>query len=336
MPSAFGLLSDVPSDTPVSGRPALRCRSPHRDHCRRSEGKRRDASSGHRLSVWRWGARPPSTSASTTSTPSWRHRGSAFLPWIGPGLDLDFGPAFRALLPAFVLVGLIESVQTISNAVAVQRASWRRPRAVDYRAVQGMVATAGLGNLVCGIAGTVPNTLLSTSVAVTKLTGGAARRIGIAAGAAFVAMAFLPKVLAAVLAIPGPVVAAYLLVLMATLFVLGMQMIVQGGIDHRKGLIAGVAFWAGVGFQYGAILPEISQDFAGGLLRSGVAAGGLVAILLTLFMEVTQRRNAASSDGPAMCPHCRKSGGSWQGLSRAAVGARRWWSDSTRSARKRC
>ena len=216
--------------------------------------------------------------------------------WIGfpatdwPGLNLDFGPVFWALLPAFVLVALIESVQTISNAVAVQRVSWRRPRAVDFRAVQGAVATAGIGNLLCGIAGTVPNTLLSTSVAVTGLTGAAARRVGIAAGAVFVAMAFLPKVLAAVLAIPGPVVSAYLVVLMATLFVLGMQMVIQGGIDYRKGLIAGVAFWAGVGFQYGAIFPEFTHDFAGGLLRSGVTAGGLVAILLTLFTEVTKPR----------------------------------------------
>ena len=214
--------------------------------------------------------------------------------WIGfpatdwPGLDLDFGPVFWALLPAFVLVALIESVQTISNAVAVQRVSWRRPRAVDFRAVQGAVATAGIGNLVCGIAGTVPNTLLSTSVAVTDLTGAAARRVGIAAGAVFIALAFLPKVRAAVLAIPGPVVSAYLVVLMGTLFVLGMKMVVQGGLDYRKALIAGVAFWAGVGFQSGAIYPEFTHDFAGGLLRSGVTAGGLVAILLTLFTEVTK------------------------------------------------
>ena len=218
--------------------------------------------------------------------------------WIGlpaagwPGLDLEFGPAFWALLPAFVLVALIESVQTISNAVAAQRVSWRRPRAVDYRAVQGAVATAGLGNLACGAAATVPNTLLSTGVAVTGLTGAAARRVGIAAGAVFVAMAFLPKARAVVLAIPGPVVSAYLVVLMAALFLLGMKMVLQGGIDHRRLLIAGVAFWAGVGFQSGAIYPEFVQDFAGGFLRSGVAAGGLVAILLTLSMELAGPRRS--------------------------------------------
>ena len=99
----------------------------------------------------------------------------------------------------------------------------------------------------CGIAGTVPNTLLSTSVAVTKLTGGAARRIGIGSLQAQRSSPWhsCPRFLLPCWLIPGPVVAAYLLVLMATLFVLGMQMVVQGGIDHRKGLIAGCGVLGG-------------------------------------------------------------------------------------------
>ena len=207
-----------------------------------------------------------------------------------PGLDLDFGPLFWGLLPAFLLVSLIESVQTISTAAGAQRASWRRARAVDYRAVQGAVATAGVGNFLSGIAGTVPNTLLSTSVAITELTGAAARRIGVAVGAVFMGMALLPKALAIVLAVPGPVVAAYLLVLMATMFLVGVKMIIQGGLDQRNGLIVGVAFWVGAGFQYGAIFPVFAEEFAGGVLRNGVTAGGVAAILMTLLLEATKAR----------------------------------------------
>ncbi len=289
MPSAFGLLTDVPSGAPASGAPLCALAALLAIIVATLKG-----TGGVRL--WSPVIGVAAGCLVALYFGLYDVDAVAGASWIGfpsaawPGLDLDFGPVFWALLPAFVLVALIESVQTISNAVAAQRVSWRRPRAVDFRAVQGAVATAGLGNLVCGIAGTVPNTLLSTSVAVTGLTGAAAPRVGIAAGAAFIAMAFLPKILAGVLAIPGPVVSAYLVVLMAALFILGMRMVVQGGIDYRKGLIAGVAFWAGVGFQYGAIFPEFTQDFAGGLLRSGVTAGGLVAILLTLFTEVTNPR----------------------------------------------
>ena len=58
-------------------------------------------------------------------------------PWIGlplgdwPGIGIDVGPAFLELLPAFVFVSLIGAIQTITGTIAVQRVSWRRPRAVD-------------------------------------------------------------------------------------------------------------------------------------------------------------------------------------------------------------
>ena len=74
------------------------------------------------------------------------------------------------------------------------------------------------------------------------------------------------------------------------LFVIGMKIVVQDGIDYRKGIVAGVAFWIGVGFQNGAIFPEYFNDFAGGLLQNGMTAGGLAAILMTMFLELTQPR----------------------------------------------
>ena len=219
-------------------------------------------------------------------------------PWIGvpelqwPGFDLDFGPAFQALLPAFLIVALIGTIRTVGSSIAVQRISWRRNRAVDFRAVQGAVAVDGIGNLLSGLAGTVPNTAYSTGASVIEITGVAARRVGIATGLVFVALAFVPKALAVVLAIPGPVAAAYLTVLLAGLFVVGMKVVIQDGIDGRKSLIVGVAFWVGVGFQSGVIFPELFSEFAGGLLNNGITAGGLTAILMTLFVDYTQPRRS--------------------------------------------
>ena len=213
------------------------------------------------------------------------------LPEIGwPGFDLGFGPVFWGLLPAFVFVTLVGAIETLGDSVAIQRVSWRRPRAVDFRAVQGAVAADGVGNLLSGLAGTVPNTTYSTSVSVTELTGVAARSVGVAVGAVFLVAAFLPKVLAAILAIPGPVAAAYVTVLLAMLFVLGMRVVVQDGLDYRKGLVAGVSFWIGVGFQHGVIFPDHVAGIAGGLFQNGMTAGGLAAILMTVFLELTAPR----------------------------------------------
>ncbi len=234
--------------------------------------------------------------------------------WIGPpnvewpGFDLDFGPVFWALLPGFVLVALICTVQAMSASIAIQNVSWRRPRSVDFRAVQGAVTAAGLGNLLSGLAGTVPNTTYSTSVSVTELTGVAARRVGIALGAVLIALAFLPKALAVILAIPGPVAAAYLTVLLALLFVLGMKIVVQDGTDYRKGLIAGVAFWVGVGFQNGVIFPAYFSEFAGGLFQNGMTSGGFVALFMTLFVEMTgpRRRRIEVEFDLAVLPKIRE------------------------------
>ena len=219
-------------------------------------------------------------------------------PWIGmprggwPGVELNLGAPFVGLLPAFVFVALIGAIQTITSAVVIQRASWRRPRAVDYRAVEGAVAADGVCKLLSGLAGIMPTQTIGISVPTVDLTGVGARSVGIAAGALLILLAFLPKALALVLAIPGPVAGAYLTVVMALTFVRGMAEIVQGGFDHRKGLVAGVAFWVGAGCQNGMIFPEFLADAAGGLLQNGITVGGLVAILMTLFLEATAPRRS--------------------------------------------
>lgn len=216
--------------------------------------------------------------------------------WIGvpasgwPGISFEFGPVFWALLPSFIFVTLIGAIETIGDSVAIQRVSWRKPRAIDFRAVQGAVGADGLGNLLSGLAGTVPNTTYSSSVAVTELTGVASRLVGIALGLIFVIAAFSPKFLAVILAIPGPVVGAYTTVLLSMLFVLGMKIVVQHGIDYRGGVIVGVSFWIGAGCQSGVIFPEIVSGFAGGLLQNGMTAGGLCAMLMNLFLTVAAPR----------------------------------------------
>ena len=214
--------------------------------------------------------------------------------WLGfpevgwPGYDFSFGPVFWTLAPAFVFVTLVGAVETVGDSVAIQRVAWRRPRAVDFRAVQGTVAADGVGTLLSGLLGPVPNTTYSTSVSVAELTGVGARKVGAALGMVFLALAFFPKALAVILAIPGPVAGAYIGVLLSLLFVVGMKVAIQDGIDYRTGLIVGISFWVGVGLQNGWIYPEYISEFASGLLGNGITAGGLMAIFMTLFMELAK------------------------------------------------
>ena len=223
--------------------------------------------------------------------------------WIGfpsaawPALEIDIGPSFWGLLPAFLLVSMSCTIRTMSATLAIQDVSWRTPRAPDLRAVQGAVAADAAANLFAGLGGTVLNATRPTTVSLTQITRVGARRVGLVLGAALVAIAFLPKIVALVLALPGAVLAAYITVMIATLFVAGMKMVMSDRLDHRQMMIAGLSFWIGVGCQYDLLLPELLSTFAGGLLKSGLAAGGLTAILMTVSLELTAgRRRRVEAD----------------------------------------
>lgn len=207
-----------------------------------------------------------------------------------PGLELNFGPAFWGLLPAFAFVTLVTSMQTISGNLAIQNVSWRQRRAVDFRSVQNAVATGGFGSLLAGLAGGMPLSSLSTGASLAELTGVASRAVGIALGVWLAAFAFAPKALALIVSVPSPVLAAYIMVLLAILFAVGLKLLLNDGFDQRKGLIVGLSFWTGLGFQYELIFPELVRDFAGGLLTNGMTAGGIVAIFLTGFTLLTEPR----------------------------------------------
>ena len=218
--------------------------------------------------------------------------------WVGvpagswPGFDVTLGAEFWALLPAFVIVTLVGAIETIGDGVAIQQVSRRREQATDFRVVQGALNADGVGNLFSGLAGTLPNTTYSSSVSLAQVTGVASRQVGIVIGVVIAAMAFFPKIAAVFIAIPGPVAAAFITVIIGVLFVQGMRIIIDDGVDFRKAAVVGTAFWLGAGFQNQWIFPELLGDgFVGVLLGNGMTSGAIVAILMTLFMELTRPRH---------------------------------------------
>ena len=173
----------------------------------------------------------------------------------------------------------------------MQKASRRQPQATDFRLVQGGLNADGVGNLVSGLAATLPNTTYSSSVALVEVTGIAARRVGFVIGALFVAFAFLPKVAALLIAIPGPVVGVYTVVIIALLFVQGMRIVLKDRLDHRGAVVIGLSFWTGAAFQNGWVFPDLLADgFLAVLLGNGMTSGALAAIIMVLFIEATSPR----------------------------------------------
>ena len=219
-------------------------------------------------------------------------------PWVGvptggwPGVDLTPGAEFWAILPLFVVVSLVHALKVVGGGIAMQRVSWRGERAPDFRRVQGGVNAVGAGTLLSGVAGTPPPAVQeANSVSFVTLTGVAARRVGYAVGGIMIGVAFLPKVAAFLLAVPGPVMGIYLMTIMGMLFVEGARTVLQDGLDYRKSIVVAISFSLGVGFQSQDLFSEVAGEVWGALLGNGLAAGTLAAIVMTAVMNLTSPRS---------------------------------------------
>ena len=215
--------------------------------------------------------------------------------WVGvpsewPGLGLDFSVDFWVLVPSFLFLGVIISIQVNGEAISMQRVSTREPRAIDFRRVQGALAGTGIGNLLSGIAGGVPLVINPGAVSFTQITGVASRRIGYVIGVVFILVAFLPKASGLLSTIPGPVMAGYLILVVGSLFVDGARTVIQNEPNRSRLMVAGISFWIGASFQFALFnLPDLGP-VVGALLKSAVTTGGVSAVLMIVFLEFTSHR----------------------------------------------
>ena len=216
-------------------------------------------------------------------------------PWFGlpdvhlPGLDLTPTAGFWALLPMFLVVTVVQAIKAVGDGVVVQQVAWRRPRATDFRLIQGTIHASALGTLLAGLAGTPPTSAFSaTTVSLINFTGVAARRVAYAMGIMLVGLAVLPKLTGLMLTIPNPVMGGFLLTAVGMLFVEGVRTVARSGLDAPSTLVVSLAFALGVGFDQHNVLEGVVPSPWSSLIGNGITVGAATAIGLTLFLEVTK------------------------------------------------
>ena len=218
-------------------------------------------------------------------------------PWVGipdsrfPGLELTPTAGFWGLLPMFLIVGLVQVIKSIGDAMVAQQVSRRRPRATDFRLIQGSIYANGVGILLSGLAGTPPTTSYSSlTVSLINLSGVAARGVGYAVGGLLVVLAFFPKITGLLLTIPSAVMASFLVIALGMLFIEGIQTLARTGLDPQKAMVVGLAFSIGLGMQHQNILKDLLSSPWDMLLGNGITVGTATAIALTAFLEWTGPR----------------------------------------------
>ena len=221
-------------------------------------------------------------------------------PGFGPILDVDF----LALLPVFLVVSAVVAVKASNEGSVIQQVSWRRPRAIDFRGVQGTLNVSGIAILLSGIAGTLPVIIyLPSTASLIGFTGVAARRVGYATGGMLIGLALLPKMVALLLTIPQPVTGAILMIVMGMLFVEGIRTVLQDGLNQQKALIVGLSLSVGVGLQSHNILADALGSPWGVAFGNSIVLGVLAAVLMSAALDMTgfrRRRVEADLDASAL------------------------------------
>ncbi|MDE2938395.1 MAG: hypothetical protein OXR67_05700 [Chloroflexota bacterium] len=95
------------------------------------------------------------------------------------------------------------------------------------------------------------------------------------------------------LTIPSPVMGAYLMLAIGLLFMEGVRTLVQAGLDYHKIIVVGISFSLGAGIEQQTIFADLLGGPWGGLLDNGMLAGALSAILMTLFLDLTNPRRSS-------------------------------------------
>lgn len=85
-------------------------------------------------------------------------------------------------------------------------------------------------------------------------------------------------------AIPAPVLGAFVSVFMILLFAHGLRLVFSGGFSYENGIVFGVSFWLGAGFQSQALFADLVPDWAHNLFDDAWSRLELVAEEAFLFL----------------------------------------------------
>ncbi|HAC66820.1 MAG TPA: xanthine permease XanP [Pseudomonas sp.] len=211
--------------------------------------------------------------------------------WVQIPLPLHFGLGFSwSLFVPLLVIYLVTSLEAIGDITATSKVS-REPveGPLWMSRIKGGVLVNGANSLLAGLFNTFPSSVFAQNNGVIQLTGIASRHVGLWIAAILVLLGLFPAVAGVIQAVPEPVLGGAAMVMFGAVAASGINILAGVELDRRALLIIAVSLALGLGISQ---VPEFLAHMPAGLravLESGVATGGLCALLMNWFLPETPK-----------------------------------------------
>ncbi|EJL7831179.1 uracil-xanthine permease [Vibrio vulnificus] len=218
-------------------------------------------------------------------------------------IPMQFGLSFDwSLFIPLVLIFLITALEAIGDITATSEVSGEPVKGPVYmKRIKGGVLADGLNSAIAAVFNSFPNSTFSQNNGVILLTGVASRYVGYFIAGMLVLLGLFPGVASFVQLIPEPVLGGATIVMFGTIAAAGVRIISRVDLDRRAILIMALSFSMGLGIAQKPEILQFMPEFIKSIFSSGVAAGGITAIVLNLLLpEKLQDEEEEKEHEPAM------------------------------------
>ncbi|MDK2624423.1 uracil-xanthine permease family protein [Vibrio vulnificus] len=218
-------------------------------------------------------------------------------------IPIQFGLSFDwSLFIPLVLIFLITALEAIGDITATSEVSGEPVKGPVYmKRIKGGVLADGLNSAIAAVFNSFPNSTFSQNNGVILLTGVASRYVGYFIAGMLVLLGLFPGVASFVQLIPEPVLGGATIVMFGTIAAAGVRIISRVDLDRRAILIMALSFSMGLGIAQKPEILQFMPEFIKSIFSSGVAAGGITAIVLNLLLpEKLQDEEEEKAHEPAM------------------------------------
>lgn len=214
--------------------------------------------------------------------------------WVTPVRLLPHGFAFRwELALPFAFVYLVSMLEAIGDMTATSQLSGLTANGPDHwKRLSGGVLADGVTSTVSALFGGFPSATYAQNNGVIQLTGVASRRVGYYMAGILALLGLFPVVGRLISVVPPPVIGALAMMLFGLVAVSGLRLILSEGLGQREGLIVALSLGVGLGLPTQPQLLEGLPAVAKALLESGISAGGLTALALSVLWRAKSAGNS--------------------------------------------